>query len=53
MNRERKPKDKADSTVETARQQQHTGNHERPEREGGGSDRFGGTRAGAKNVEPK
>jgi hypothetical protein len=34
------------------RQQQHTGNHDRPERAGGGADRFGGTRAGADNVEP-
>ena len=37
--------------VETARQQQHTGNHARPERASGGADRFGGTRAGAANVE--
>jgi hypothetical protein len=38
--------------VETARQQQHTGNHEKPGPEAGGSDRHGGTRDGAENVEP-
>jgi hypothetical protein len=39
-------------SVDEARRQQHTGNHDRPERETGGADRFGGTRAGAANVEP-
>jgi hypothetical protein len=34
--------------------QQHTGNHKRPgSADAGGADRFGGTRAGAQNVEPK
>lgn len=32
--------------------QQHTGNHNKPDSERGGADRFGGTRAGAENVEP-
>jgi hypothetical protein len=32
--------------------QQHTGNHNKPGSERGGADRFGGTRAGAENVEP-
>lgn len=31
--------------------QQHTGNHDYPGQEQGGSDKFGGTRAGAENVE--
>lgn len=31
--------------------QQHTGNHDYPGQEQGGSDKFGGTRAGAGNVE--
>ncbi|BBK32742.1 hypothetical protein EDC65_5249 [Stella humosa] len=39
-----------DATVETVRRQQHTGNHEQDGK--GGADRFGGTRAGAENVEP-
>jgi hypothetical protein len=39
---------KPNATAE--RQQQHTGNHERAK--AGGADRFGGTRAGAENVEP-
>jgi len=38
-------------TVKQVRDQQHTGSHGRPEE--GGSDRFGATRAGAENVEPK
>ncbi|HYE48341.1 MAG TPA: hypothetical protein VEB20_02040 [Azospirillaceae bacterium] len=33
--------------------QQHTGNHQKPGQEQGGADRFGGTRAGAENVEPR
>ena len=37
---------------EDMRQQQHTGNHDRPEQATGGADRFGGTRRGAENVEP-
>lgn len=37
-----------DDDVEKIRQQQHTGNHD----PAGGADRFGGTRAGAENVEP-
>jgi len=40
----------ADSDVAAARQQQHTGNHD--PQQGDGPDRFGGTRAGAENVEP-
>ncbi len=42
--------------VKVARQQQHTGNHERDERvteQPYGADVFGGTRAGAENVEGK
>ena len=35
------------------RQQQHTGNHEKPGREAVAGDVRGGTRAGAENVEPK
>jgi hypothetical protein len=38
--------------VETVRQDQHTGNHNKPGPEAGGSDRHGGTRHGAENVEP-
>ena len=38
--------------IETVRQQQHTGSHEKPGPEAGGSDRHGGTRHGAENVEP-
>ncbi len=34
--------------------QQHTGNHKQPgAADEGGADRFGGTRTGAENVEPK
>jgi hypothetical protein len=40
------------SEAATVRQQQHTGNHEKPGPERGGSDRHGGTRDGAENVEP-
>lgn len=49
-------KDEARKDVAAARQQQHTGNHERDERKDEqpyGADSFGGTRAGAENVEPK
>lgn len=34
--------------------QQNTGNHKKPDApDAGGADRFGGTRAGAENVEPQ
>jgi hypothetical protein len=49
-------KTEASKDVTSARQQQHTGNHEREDRKEGrpyGADSFGGTRAGAENVEPK
>jgi hypothetical protein len=36
-----------DDAVRRAREQQHTGNHDNS-----GPDRYGGTRAGAENVEP-
>lgn len=42
--------------IAAVRQQQHTGNHEHHESETPepyGADVFGGTRAGAENVEPK
>jgi hypothetical protein len=39
--------------AETVRQQQHTGSHDKPGEEAHGSDRRGGTRAGAENVEPR
>lgn len=45
-------KAKAGQDAETARQQQHTGNHERRTEQPSGADKFGGTRAGAENVEP-
>jgi len=38
--------------VETVRQEQHTGNHNKPGPEAGGSDRHGGTRHGAENQTP-
>ncbi|MBV9862626.1 MAG: hypothetical protein JO267_10815 [Alphaproteobacteria bacterium] len=38
--------------VATIRQQQHTGNHDKPGPEKGGSDKHGGTRDGAENLEP-
>ena len=46
--------DKQDSQPDLAevRQLQHTGNHGKPGPEKGGSDRHGGTRDGAENVEP-
>ena len=49
----RKPQEREDTdkAVKQARDQQHTGSHGRPAE--GGSDRFGATRAGAENVEPK
>jgi hypothetical protein len=46
----RQPQETA-ATVKQVRDQQHTGSHGRPEE--GGSDRFGATRAGAENFEPK
>jgi hypothetical protein len=46
----RQPQDAAE-TVEQVQDQQHTGNHGRPAESG--NDRFGATRAGAENVEPK
>lgn len=42
---------KADEEV--VHDQQHTGNHDYPGQEQGGPERFGGTRAGAENVEEK
>lgn len=39
--------------VRQVRRQQHTGSHDKPGKEAAGSDRRGGTRAGAENVEPK
>ena len=39
--------------AETVRDQQHTGNHDKPGEEARGSDRRGGTRSGAGNVEPR
>lgn len=39
--------------VDEIREQQNTGNHDKPGEEARGSDRHGGTRAGAENVEPK
>jgi hypothetical protein len=38
--------------VNTTRQQQHTGNHDKLGPEAGGSDHYGGTRHGDENVEP-
>ena len=38
--------------VKIAMQELHTGNHNKPGPETGGSDRHGGTRHGAENVEP-
>jgi hypothetical protein len=38
--------------VETVRQEQHTGNHNKPGPDAGGSDRHGGTRQGVENLEP-
>jgi hypothetical protein len=39
--------------AEKVRDQQDTGNHDKPGEEAHGSDRRGGTRSGAENVEPK
>jgi hypothetical protein len=43
----------ADRDMAKKVRQQHTGSHDKPEKEMQGSDRRGGTRAGAENVEPK
>jgi hypothetical protein len=43
---------RADADVENVRGQQHTGNHDKPGLEAGGSDRHGGTRDCAENPEP-
>lgn len=41
-----------EETVEHTEDQQNTGNHKKPgSKEAGGADKFGGTRAGAENVE--
>ena len=42
-----------DTDTAAIKQQQHTGNHDRPEKERAGNEKLGGTRAGDKNVEPK
>src|SRR5436190_15617462 len=52
MPKEAKPSKAEPIDVTKARQQQHTGNHDKPGPERGGSDRHGGTRHGAENVEP-
>ena len=39
--------------TEAIKQQQHTGNHDRPRKERAGNEKYGGTRAGKENVEPK
>ena len=42
-----------EETIEHTDGQQNTGNHKKPGApDQGGADRFGGTRAGAENVEP-
>jgi hypothetical protein len=53
---ERKNDSGWNASTETAaevRERQHTGTHDKPAKERGGSDRLGGTRKGAGNVEPK
>jgi hypothetical protein len=49
------PTGKPDATpaAPLATSQQHTGNHDRPQRERDGNEKHGGSRAGAENVEPK
>ena len=43
----------AEAGIEHTDDQQDTGNHKKPgTKEAGGADHFGGTRAGAENVEP-
>ncbi len=41
-----------EAEVDHTEDQQNTGNHRNSEAKAGGSDRVGGTRTGAKNVEP-
>jgi hypothetical protein len=42
-----------EQNVEHTDDQQNTGNHHKPgAKDGGGPDKFGGTRKGAENVEP-
>ncbi len=42
-----------EQTVKHTDDQQNTGNHKKPDApDAGGADKFGGTRAGAENVEP-
>ena len=42
-----------EQNVEHTEDQQNTGNHHKPgAKDGGGADKFGGTRKGAENVEP-
>jgi hypothetical protein len=52
MPKKAKPIEADPINVTKARQQQHTGNHDKPGPERGGSDRHAGTRHGAENVEP-
>lgn len=43
-----------EETVHHTEGEQNTGNHKKPDApDAKGADRFGGTRAGAENVEPK
>jgi hypothetical protein len=50
----RRADDRSDrELIRKVRQQQHTGSHDKPAHEAQGSDRLGGTRAGAENVETK
>ena len=42
-----------DTNADAIKQQQHTGNHDRPVKERAGNEKLGGTRAGKENVEPK
>lgn len=43
-----------EQTVRHTEGEQNTGNHKKPDApDAKGADRFGGTRAGAENVEPK
>jgi len=47
------PVQRGDRSDQAVRDQQHTGNHDKPGREAHGADDRGGTRAGAENVEPR
>ena len=51
MDADKKKAAERDPAVKVVRDQQHTGNHDADERPHG-ADLFGGTRAGAENVEP-